>query len=134
MTILSRWSVLLLAGLMLTGCSLSLLKLPASPEANLFTQGLDNYLASGDLTTLQQLPRQYPQGVWRTQAEGIVEMANRHQAILKEQDQRLLNLQKNDELTRCRQEKIDLAQDNLLLEKTLKRLKDVLIDTELQAK
>jgi hypothetical protein len=96
-------------------------------EAELFAQGLDQYLATGELATLQLLSKQYPQGEWRARADGIIDMAKRQQ-------QQQAQAQKNDQsLTKCQAEKRLLVEDNKSLEATLERLKQVLIDTELKA-
>ena len=123
----SRWFCGLLAGLVLTGCSsMPMQKMPTEEEKELFTQGLDQYLASGELTTLTQLAEKYPQGEWRPRAEGIIELA-------KQQQQQQARLQKTEQqLTRCRTEKEALGTDNQRLEVTLERLKQVLIDMELR--
>jgi hypothetical protein len=100
---------------------------PAAEEAELFAQGLDQYLATGQLTTLNLLSKQYPQGEWRTRAEGIVDMAKQ------KLQQHTQTQHDNQGLTQCLAEKDLLAQDNKILEVTLERLKQVLIDSELRA-
>jgi hypothetical protein len=125
---ITRWSLWLFVCLALVGCSsLTISNKPAAEEAELFAQGLDQYLATGQLTTLTLLPKQYPQGEWRTRAEGIIDMAKQklHQDTQTQHD--------NQGLTQCLAEKDLLAKDNKILEVTLERLKQVLIDSELRA-
>ena len=138
-TSMTRWFSLLLACLMLAGCSLPLQDVPVTEEVvpeiieieetketELFARGLDQYIASGDLTTLKLLPQQYPQGEWRTKAEGIIDIAE-------QQRQQQVRLEKKEKsLDHCQKEKAFLAQDNKILEVTLERLKQVLIDMELR--
>jgi cell division septum initiation protein DivIVA len=101
-------------------------KAPVTGEAELFAQGLDQYLATGELTTLNLLSKQYPQGEWRARADGLIEMA-------KQQQQQHAQDQKNNQgLSQCQAEKHLLVEDNKILEATLERLKQVLIDTELK--
>ncbi len=115
-----RFSPLLIC-FVLSGCSLPALHQPATDDAALFAQGLDRYLASGNRTALQQLPH----GEWRTRAEALLRLPRQQQALLQ---------QKEQDLADCQQKKAALEQDNRLLEETLKQLKEVLIDTERQAK
>ncbi len=132
---ITRWSCLLVLCLTSIGCSgISMSQQPViepqspvSGEAELFAQGLDQYLATGDLTTLHLLSKQSPQGEWRARADGIIDMARRQQQ-LQAQDQK-----NNQTLTNCLAEKRLLVEDNKILETTLERLKQVLIDTELKA-
>jgi len=90
-----RWLSPLLICLVLTGCSLPLQNLSSTEEIEYFARGLDQYIASGDLTILKRLPQQYPQGEWRTKAEGLVGKAEQHQAQLKEQEKELEQAQKS---------------------------------------
>ncbi|WP_020677537.1 hypothetical protein [Geopsychrobacter electrodiphilus] len=140
-SVVARWCIVSLTFLLLAGCSLPALNMPGTQETELFAQGLDQLLASGDLTTLNQLLQQYPQGEWQTKAAGLITMVKKQkqlqeqqQALLEKQEQKLASLKDNKALAVCQQQKDALAQDNQVLEKTLKRLKEVLIDTELQAK
>ncbi len=162
-----RWFSLLLACLMLAGCNLPMPGTPIpdkqeSEETKLFAQGLDQYIKSRDLATLKLLPLQYPQGEWRTRAEGIIDIAEQQMAqqkylemqneelikiqkqqekkneelakIQKQHEQQQVRLEKKDEeLAHTQQEKEVLFQDNKILEVTLERLKQVLIDMELRA-
>ena len=115
----------LLICLMLTGCSLPLQNVSSTEEIEYFAHGLDQYIASGDLTILKRLPQQYPQGEWRTKAEGLVGKAEQHHAQLKE---------KEKELEQAQKEKSALVKKNQELEVTLEQLKQVLIDMELKTK
>ena len=93
--VIIRWFSPLLICLVLTGCSLPLQNLSSTEEIEYFARGLDQYIASGDLTILKRLPQQYPQGEWRTKAEGLVGKAEQHQAQLKEQEKELEQAQKS---------------------------------------
>jgi len=123
--VIIRWFSLLLICLVLTGCSLPLQNLSSTEEIEYFARGLDQYIASGDLTILKRLPQQYPQGEWRTKAEGLVGKAEQHQAQLKEQEK---------ELEQAQKEQATLVKKNQELEGTLEQLKQVLIDMELKTK
>jgi hypothetical protein len=153
MTAITRWFSPLLVYLVLTGCSLPVLSMPAREESELsaqvidqsiesrdletlntlereetelFANGLDQYIESRDLTILKLLPQQYPHGKWRTRAEGIINIAELQQ-------QQQTQLEKTDkELAHSQREKEFLLQDNKILEVTLERLKQVLIDMELR--
>jgi hypothetical protein len=132
-----------------------------SEETELFAQGLDQYIKTRNLTTLKRLPEEYPQGEWRTRSEGIVDIAERQiaqQKYLEMQNEELIKIQKqqemknqefakiqkqkeqqqarlekkDEELAQTQQEKEVLFQDNKILEVTLERLKQVLIDMELR--
>ena len=123
--VIIRWFSPLLICLVLTGCSLPLQNLSSTEEIEYFARGLDQYIASGDLTILKQLPQQYPQGEWRTKAEGLVGKAEQHQARLKE---------KEKELEQAQKEQATLVKKNQELEVTQEQLKQVLIDMELKTK
>jgi hypothetical protein len=124
-TVIIRWFSPLLICLVLTGCSLPLLNLSSTEETEYFAHGLDQYIASGDLTILKRLPQQYPQGEWQAKAEGLVGKAEQHQARLKE---------KEKELEQAQKEQATLVKKNQELEVTLEQLKQVLIDMELKTK
>jgi hypothetical protein len=129
---ITRWFYPLLVGLVLTGCSnLPMLNVAGTEETKLFAQGLDQYIESGDLATLKLLPQQYPQGEWRTKAKGLIEMAERQQKARLQQETQLQ--QEARELGQCKTENDALVEDNQILEVTLERLKQVLIDMELRA-
>ncbi len=99
---------------------------PASEEAKLFAQGFDQYLETGHLTTLKLLPKQYPQGEWRTRAEGVID-------IVKQQQQQQTQIKQiNQGLKQCKAEKDLLVEDNKVLQVTLEQLKQAIIDTELR--
>ncbi len=160
MTAITRWFSPLLVYLVLTGCSLPVLSMSAREESELsaqeidqsiesrdletlntsereetelFANGLDQYIESRDLTILKLLPQQYPQGKWRTRAEGIINIAEQHQQQQQQQQQQQTQLEKTDkELVHSQREKEFLFQDNIILEVTLERLKQVLIDMELR--
>jgi len=150
-TIIARWCLLLLFCSVVSGCGIMpALHFPtaketehvavkeaellaekeavllATEEAKLFAKGLDQFLATGELTTLSLLPKTYPQGVWRPRAEGIIKMAKQQQR----QDAQLQT--KTQQLNRFKTEKNFLVNDNKMLEVTLERLKQVLIDMELR--
>ncbi len=95
-------------------------------QNKLFAQGVDQYIKSGKLTTLKLLTKNYPQGEWRTRAEGLIDIAEEQQ----QQQDRLEK--KKQELANTQQEKEVLFEDNKILEVTLDRLKQVLIDMELR--
>ena len=120
------WLTSLLVCLVLTGCAPTFLTTPEAEETRLFAQGLDQYILSGDLSTLELLARQYPQGEWRSRAEHIIGTD-----VQLRQQQALLET-KEEELDDNQKEKDALVQDILTLEKTLERLKQVLIDMELR--
>ncbi|MBE0577224.1 MAG: hypothetical protein IH613_15165 [Desulfuromonadales bacterium] len=96
-------------------------------ETELFAKGVDQYIKSRDLKTLKQLPKKYPQGEWRDRAAGITDIAEQQR-----QQQNSL-AKKREELAHTLQEKEVLFEDNKILEVTLERLKQVLIDMELRA-
>jgi hypothetical protein len=148
--VIIRWFSPLLICLVLTGCSLPLQNLSSTEETEYFAHGLDQYIASGDLTILKRLPQQYPQGEWRTKAEGLVGKAEglvgkaeKNQARLKEKEKELEQAQKeqatlgqNNQAREAtlKQEKAALVKKNQELEETLEQLKQVLIDMELKTK
>jgi hypothetical protein len=143
---ITRWAFRLLVCLVVTGCSsfpvvkkpvaedvggrssAPVTTMPNTEEADLFAQGLDQYLETGELTALTLFPQEYPAGEWRTRAEGIIEMA-------KKQHQQHDQLQQKDkDLAQCHTDMGALAENNKSLEITLEQLKQVLIDMELHAK
>ncbi len=95
-------------------------------QDKLFAQGVDLYIKSSKLTTLKLLTKKYPKGEWRARAEGLIDIAEQHQ-----QQQDRLEKQ-HQELAHTQQEKEVLFEDNKILEVTLERLKQVLIDMELR--
>jgi flagellar motor protein MotB len=144
-----RWFSPLLVCLVLAGCNMPMPDPSTTEEAEFFAQGMDQYIKSGELATLKVLPQLYPHGEWRARAETIInasEMINdaeEQQRQLQNQQKKLQNQQKklqdqqekvNKELAQCRQGKEFLFQDRKILEVTLERLKQVLIDMELRAK
>ena len=141
--VIIRWFSPLLICLALTGCSLPLQNESSTEETEYFAHGLDQYIASGDLTFLKRLPQQYPQGEWRTKAEGLVGKIEQHQARLKENERELEHAQKeqatlaqNNQVREAtlEQEKATLVKDNQELKVTLEKLKQVLIDMEQKTK
>ncbi len=144
-----RWFSPFLVCLVLASCNMPMPGPSTTEEAEFFAQGMDQYIKSGELATLKVLPQLYPHGEWRVRAEAIInasEMiddAEEQQRLLQNQQKKLQNQQKklqnqqekfSKELTQCRQGKEFLFQDNKILEVTLERLKQVLIDMELRAK
>jgi hypothetical protein len=127
---IARWlPTLFLVWLLLTGCS----SLPGftpplqDVEADRFVQGVDRYIASGDLTILRQITEHSPLMEWRAKAETLINMDHR----LKQLEQQWANAE--EVLARCQLEKNHLLQDNQVLETTLSQLKELLIDTEQRA-
>ncbi|NOR49968.1 MAG: hypothetical protein GQ530_02900 [Desulfuromonadales bacterium] len=141
-TVMIRWFSPLLVCLVLAGCILPTLKPSTTEEAEFFAQGMDQYIKSGDLATLKVLPQLYPQGEWRVRAEIVINTAEtisdaaEQQQLLQDQQAKLHAQQEKNkkELAQCRQEKEFIFQDSKILEVTLERLKQVLIDMELRAK
>jgi hypothetical protein len=144
-----RWFSPLLVCLVLAGCILPTPEPSTTEEAEFFAQGMDQYIKSGDLATLKVLPQLYPQGEWRVRAEIVINTAETisdaaeqqqllqaQQAKLQAQQAKLQAQQEKNkkELAQCRQEKEFIFQDSKILEVTLERLKQVLIDMELRAK
>ena len=140
---ITRWCLWLLFCLVVSGCSSMPAKhrpaaqdaeilaaketeLLVTEEPELFAQGLDEFLSSGELTSLRMLSKNYPKGVWLQRAEGVIAMAERQQQLN-------ARLEKTaQQLTNCEKEKDFLVKDNKILETTLERLKQVLIDMELR--
>jgi len=138
-TVIIPWYFLLC--LLMSGCSLPILNLPATQETELFAQGLDRYLATGDQRTLKRLPQEYPHGKWRSKAEGVLRMIAQQRQQQAEQQQQQEQREQAEQLQEqreqveqqlalCQREKNALVQDNQLLEETLKQLKEALIDSE----
>ena len=119
--------LLVLAAQWLAACStLSSISTMASPETSLFAEGLDQFIDTGDLTTLKTLPDEYPDGSWRPRAEAIITLAEQRKTLEGDLAKR------SHELDRCLKDKDLVKQDNQALEQTLERLKQVLIDMEKQ--
>jgi hypothetical protein len=124
---MNRGTLWFLICLIVTGCStVHSLKTDAPDEPDLFAQGFDQYLASGDLDALSLFAASSPQGAWQMRAQGIIDMAAQQR-----QQQTSLE-QKNQDLSSCQKDKRGLVDDNKALEEKLKRLKQVLIDMELR--
>jgi outer membrane biogenesis lipoprotein LolB len=132
-----RLTTLSLVIFLLTGCSnLSIFDpSPEAIEAERFAQGVDQYRASGDLTTLQQISEQSPRPEWRARAETVISMDTKQKELQKQLQQQSQKHSKESEelLAQCQLEKSHLIQENQILEKTLSQLKDLLIDTEQRA-
>ena len=139
-TVMIRWFSPLLVCLVLAGCILPTPEPSTTEEAEFFAQGMDQYIKSGDLATLKVLPQLYPQGEWRARAETVINTAEtisdaaEQQQLLQDQQAKLQAQQEKNskELAQCRKGKEFLFQDNKILEVTLERLKQVLIDMELR--
>lgn len=118
-----------LVSVMLAGCQARpALQQNALTETEFFARGLDQYIATGDLQTLTQLPQKYPDGEWGSRAELVVRLAQQQEKLVAGQKQQaLLNKQ---ELASCQEEMTRLRQDNQSLQVTIDRLKKLLIDME----
>lgn len=150
----------LLAG-NLTACSLPGFPNADRAGATLFARGIDEYLAGDELIALQQLADQDPQDPWQPRAAALLalieELEQKQQQALQQiqqqelhgnlllsgieqqlidcRQQRATDLEvRTQEMALCQREKTALSQDVKILEDTLTRLKDVLIQTERQAK
>ena len=114
--------LILLSGLL--GCSPSLLNLPSLDEQRTFARGLDQYAQTGETRILETLSQQDPKSDWPRRAETVLQLVTEQRrqaaALAKEQQ----------ELTECLQENAYLAGDNQMLEATLEKLKQLLIDME----
>lgn len=134
-SVVYRVTLLLLGTILIAGCSsLQRLKLPQDSETKLFARGLDQYLATGELSLLNDLSRQFPQGQWRSRADSIIEMEQKHPLKERKENQEEKLAQCLQDIKTLSHEKEALTQDNKLLESTLNQLKEVLIDSELQPK
>lgn len=112
----------LLSGLM--GCSPPLLNLSSFDEQRTFARGLDQYSQTGETRILETLSQQDPKSDWSRRAETVLQ-------LITEQHQQAAALAKEQqELVECRQENTYLAGDNQMLEETLEKLKQLLIDME----
>ncbi len=155
-------SHLFLLALLVFAASLTACALPGFPgakqdNARLFARALDEYLAGDDLTTLRQLADPSVQDPWQPRAAALLalieqleqkQQQTRQQEVngnlllsgieqqlfdCRQQNARVLET-KTQDIAVCQREKTALAQDVKILEDTLTRLKDVLIQTERQAK
>jgi len=116
---------LLSACLLASGCSqFPALKIPDLGDSRDFGKGLDSYRADGDPKILKSLPP----GEWRTRADYVLKVDKERQ---KNSD---LLKKKTEEMEILQLEVNRLHQEIKNLETTLNKLKEVLIDTELQPK
>ena len=145
-----RWLAVLLVAVVLAGCQgLPFAQKGSSTtkasltETESFAQGLDQYMANGDLQTLKRLPQEYPDGAWGPRAELVVRLAEQQEQCVagKEQTtgakadkQKQQDLRKDKELSRCQNEMAALRQNNQELEETIAQLKKLLIDMESRSK
>lgn len=100
----------------------------ALTEMEFFARGLDQYLETGDVQTLRQLPQKYPDGAWGSRAELLVRLAQQQEKLVARQKQQAL--QQEQALASCHDEMTRLGQDNQSLQETIDRLKKLLIDME----
>ena len=106
-------------------------------ETESFAQGLDQYIANGDLQTLKRLPQEYPDGAWGPRAELVVRLAEQQEQCVAGKEQTTgakQDLRKDKELSRCQNEMAALRQNNQELEETIAQLKKLLIDMESRSK
>jgi len=140
MTHLNRWLFILLLSVILAGCQgLHLLQKSSLTESESFAIGLDQYIETGNLHTLKMLPQEYPNGEWGPRAELVVKLAEQQEEFVagkektigvKEAGQKKQTLQKDEKLAHCVNEMAALRQNNQDLEKTIDRLKKLLIEME----
>jgi chromosome segregation ATPase len=117
-----------------------------------FAQGLDQYIASGDPTLLRLVAEQDVLGEWGMRADAILKLNEKIVSLKKEivglnkevdnlnkeiagLNQKLENQQdqlkiKEQQLSRTQETKQLLSRDNEILEVTLERLRQALIDLE----
>jgi len=142
MKILIPWAILVLTGLVLNGCSLPIMNMTQSGESKFFADSMDQMIESGDPGSMKRLPKLYPEGEWRPRAEYIIDLAETN-AQMSESSTDLLTLhkkmevqlaQKDKDLAACQLETDHIRQDNEMLEATLVRLKELLIDMEQRSK
>lgn len=138
MKTLIPWAILVLAGFVLSGCSLPIMNLTQTGETKFFADSLDQIIESGDLRSMKRLPELYPKGEWRARAEYIIALAETN-TKMSESSADLLKLhkkleaqlaQKDKDLAASQLETEHVRQDNEMLEATLVRLKELLIDME----
>lgn len=127
------WLITVLAGLLLSGCSsLPVVRMASTAEAGLFADGLDQFIASGDLQILRRLPQEYPHGQWRPRAEAVIALVEQ-QSLGSAKPHPQKTPAGQQALARCQNEINLLTQNNRVLEETLQKLKQLLIDMELQS-
>jgi hypothetical protein len=131
------WFPGLLLCVLLSGCSRPpALERASTGEAELFANGLDHYIESGDLQTLKRLPQEYPYGEWRPRAESLIALVEQQkelQAQWEEKEKMRQAPAEDKALAQCQHEMDLLTQKNQMLEETLERLKQLLIDMELRS-
>ena len=121
-----------LLSVILAGCQgLALQQKTALTETELFAKGLDQYIETGDLQTLQRLPQEYPDGAWGRRAALVVKLAE-------QQEKRAAAVEKTTGvqaavLARRDHEIAALRKNNQELEETIARLKKLLIEMELRS-
>jgi len=121
-----------LLSVILAGCQgLALQQKTALTETEAFAKGLDQYIETGDLQTLQRLPQEYPDGAWGRCAALVVKLAE-------QQEKRADAAEKTTgvqaaELARRDHEIAALRKNNQELEQTIARLKKLLIEMELRS-
>ena len=121
-----------LVSVILAGCQgLALQQKTALTETELFAKGLDQYIETGDLQTLQRLPQESPDGAWGRRAALVVKLAE-------QQEKRAAAAEKTTgvqaaELARRDHEIAALRKNNQELEETIARLKKLLIEMELRS-
>ena len=121
-----------LVSVILAGCQgLALQQKTALTETELFAKGLDQYIETGDLQTLQRLPQESPDGAWGRRAALVVKLAE-------QQEKRAAAVEKTTGvqaavLARRDHEIAALRKNNQELEETIARLKKLLIEMELRS-
>jgi len=129
---LNRCFVVFLVSVMLTGCQGMFVQQKSSlTETELFAKGLDQYIETGDLQTLQRLPQEYPDGAWSSRAALVVKLAEQQEK--RAADKEKMTGMKAEELARCDNEIAVLRKHNQDLEETIARLKKLLIEMELRS-
>ena len=121
-----------LVSVILAGChGLALQQKTALTETELFAKGLDQYIETGDLQTLQRLPQESPDGAWGRRAALVVKLAE-------QQEKRAAAAENTTgvqaaELARRDHEIAALRKNNQELEETIARLKKLLSEMELRS-
>ena len=130
--LLNRGFVVLLVIVILAGCQgLTHLQKSSLTETELFAKGLDQYIETGDLQTLQRLPQEYPDGAWGSRAALVVKLAEQQEKRVADKEK--MSGFKAEELARCDNEIAVLRKNNQDLEETIARLKKLLIEMELRS-
>jgi len=139
-SILNRWLPVFFVGLLLAGCNGLFVPPGASmTDPELFAEGLDQYIESGDLQSLKLLSQQHEDGQWAARAELVIQLVEQQEKLLaeienkahvKEAGQTKQALLEEKKLARCNNEMLVLRQSNQALEETIDQLKKLLIDME----